>query len=340
MMENLAELLGCWQKKNGRHALPWQHKGPYETWISEVMLQQTQVQVAIPYYKKFLESFPTVDELAEATPDEVLAHWAGLGYYSRARNLHNAAQTIQKEFQGKFPSDLNTLVSLSGIGRSTAGAILSLGLNQRGVILDGNVRRVLARLFLIEGDLTKANKQKILWDLADQLTPLDPSLAKIHTQAMMDLGAIVCKRHNPRCDICPFRKNCRALQTNRIHELPQPKKTKYKEEQLWVVLQLIEFSGRTLFMRRPDNEIWGGLYTPFVGNNLRDLGKRYDIPRAIEGEFQRSLRHAFSHFKVTLDHYILRVGTAHQITIGEWAETRLFQKGVPAPIKQLIGSME
>ena len=339
-MVKLATKLSRWHKKHGRYSLPWQKKGPYETWISEVMLQQTQVSVVIPYYNKFLKSFPTVEALANASQDDVLAHWAGLGYYSRARNLHYAARIIKTEFQKNFPSDLDTLVSLPGIGRSTAGAILSLGLNQRGVIQDGNVRRVLARLFSIEGDLTKVKKQKVLWGLADLLTPLEPALAKVHTQAMMDLGALVCKRRKPVCEACPLRTDCQALKTNRVHQLPQPKKIKNQDEQLWIVLQLIEVSGRTLFIRRPDEAIWGGLYTPLIGKSLLDLSKKYEIPEAIEGEFQRSIKHTFSHFKVTLDHYILRINTTNQIAIGEWADTKVFRKGVPAPIRKLIEQTE
>ena len=339
-MVNLTTKLNRWHKKYGRHNLPWQQKGPYETWISEVMLQQTQVGVVIPYFKKFLESFPTVEALANASQDDVLAHWAGLGYYSRARNLHHTARRIKTEFQGNFPVDLSTLVSLPGIGRSTAGAILSLSLNQRGVIQDGNVRRVLARLFLVEGDLTKTKQQKILWELADQLTPLEPALAKIHTQAMMDLGALLCKRRNPMCETCPFTTECQALQNSRVDELPQPKKIKSQNAQLWIVLQLIETSGRTLFIRRPDEEIWGGLYTPLIGKSLLDLSQKYQIPEATKGKFQRSIKHTFSHFKVSLDHYILRIKTANQIAIGEWADIKVFQKGVPTPIRKLIEQME
>ena len=339
-MVDLATKLNRWHKKYGRHDLPWQQKGPYETWISEVMLQQTQVGVVIPYFKKFLKSFPTVEALANASQDDVLAHWAGLGYYSRARNLHDTARRIKTEYQGNFPADLSRLVSLPGIGRSTAGAILSLGLNQRGVIQDGNVRRVLARLFLVEGDLTKAKQQKILWELANQLTPLEPARAKIHTQAMMDLGALLCKRRNPVCEACPFRTDCQALQTSRVDQLPQPKKIKSQNAQLWIVLQLIETSGRTLFIRRPDEEIWGGLYTPLIGKSLLDLSQKYQLPEATEGEFQSSIKHTFSHFKVTLDHYILRIKTSNQIGIGEWVDARAFRKGVPTPIRKLIEPME
>ena len=340
MISNLANSLSIWHKKNGRHTLPWQHKGPYETWISEVMLQQTQVQVVIPYYRKFIDAFPTISVLAEASLDDVLAYWAGLGYYTRARNIHQSAQRIQTEFCGKFPSDIDSLVSLAGIGRSTAGAILSLGSNQRGVIQDGNVRRLFSRLFLIEGDLTKAKNQKKLWDLADYFTPLEPDLAKIHTQAIMDLGSLVCKRHKPICEVCPFGNDCEALRTRKIHELPEPKKMKRQKEKYWVILQLIDSSGRTLWIRQPDDGIWGGLHTPLVGNSLLELSENYQFPEALEGEFKATLQHSFSHFKVTLDHYILRVQRIDRLSVGEWAHKRVFKKGIPTPIKKLIFEVE
>jgi A/G-specific adenine glycosylase len=171
MIERFAERLADWQKRHGRHDLPWQQRGPYETWISEIMLQQTQVQVVIPYFNRFVASFPSEEVLAAAPIDDVLAHWAGLGYYSRARNLHRAAQVIMQEHQGSLPNDLDALIALPGIGRSTAGAIVSLGFGARGVIQDGNVRRVLSRVFCISGDLSKSNAQNQLWDLADTLTP-------------------------------------------------------------------------------------------------------------------------------------------------------------------------
>ena len=175
MIENFSERLAVWQNQYGRHELPWHGQGAYATWVSEIMLQQTQVQVVIPYFQKFMKDFPTISDLANASLDSVLAHWAGLGYYSRARNLHKAAKTIVSDHHCEIPKDLGLLIQLPGIGRSTAGAILSLGFGLRGVIQDGNVRRVLSRLFCIHGDLSKATAQKILWDIETMVWTGRPS---------------------------------------------------------------------------------------------------------------------------------------------------------------------
>ena len=230
MIERFAERLADWQKRHGRHDLPWQQRGPYETWISEIMLQQTQVQVVIPYFNRFVASFPSEEVLAAAPVDDVLAHWAGLGYYSRARNLHRAAQVIMQEHQGSLPNDLDALIALPGIGRSTAGAIVSLGFGARGVIQDGNVRRVLSRVFCISGDLSKSNAQNQLWDLADSLTPDDGAGSKVHAQAMMDLGSLICRRSKPNCVACPVADDCQALQRNAIAKFPERKQVKQRKD--------------------------------------------------------------------------------------------------------------
>ena len=336
MIDRFAERLARWQKVHGRHDLPWQRRGAYETWISEVMLQQTQVQVVTPYYKQFIVRFPSVQILAKAPLDDVLSHWAGLGYYSRARNLHKAARAIVENYEGKIPRDLGTLRELPGVGRSTAGAILSLGFGLRGVIQDGNVRRVLARLFAITGDLSKSKAQNELWSLADSLTPQTGKACRIHAQAMMDLGSILCRRTQPDCPACPFQTDCLAFQQNSVAKFPAPKRTNKRQDELWIVLQIVNQANETLFIKRPAKGIWGGLYAPPIGLSLKELGSDMNLNTVEEAEFVGDIAHAFSHFKVRLEHYRLKIGRDQIQVTGEWQMAQLFQKGVPTPIHKLL----
>ena len=339
MIERFAERLAEWQRKHGRHDLPWQQHGPYETWISEIMLQQTQVQVVIPYFNRFVASFPSEEILASAPIDDVLAHWAGLGYYSRARNLHRAAQLIMQEHQGSLPNDLDALVALPGIGRSTAGAILSLGFGARGVIQDGNVRRVLSRLFCIAGDPSKSNAQNQLWDLADTLTPDSGAESKIHTQAMMDLGSLICRRSKPNCKACPVADDCQALQSGSISRFPERKQVKQRQEELWIMLQLVNANEETLFIKRPSPGIWGGLYCPPIGVSLNQLAADIVNTKQLETEYVGASKHTFSHFRVRIEHYVASVNSA-DVRVGEWCRTERFQKGVPAPIQHMLSREE
>jgi A/G-specific adenine glycosylase len=336
MIDQFAQRLAAWQKLHGRHELPWQRKGAYATWISEIMLQQTQVQVVIPYFEKFIQDFPTVSHLANASLDSVLSHWAGLGYYSRARNLHKAANIVVSEYNSEIPKDLDSLIQLPGIGRSTAGAILSLGFGIRGVIQDGNVRRVLSRLFCIDGDPSKADAQKTLWKLADELTPQSGSDARIHTQAMMDLGSLICRRTSPACPQCPFSNDCQALQRGEVSQFPKPKRVKQRLDERWVVLQIINEDNEILLMQRPMSGVWGGLYTPPIGSSLSEIGKKLAIRDVLDADYQGELMHAFSHFKVYLEHYLLTIRSNDLPALGEWHSLSLFQKGLPAPIQKLL----
>lgn len=335
MIKGFAERLAEWQQRHGRHSLPWQQRGPYETWISEIMLQQTQVQVVIPYFNRFVASFPSEEALASAQIDDVLAHWAGLGYYSRARNLHRAAQVIMQEHQGSLPNNLHALIALPGIGRSTSGAILSLGFEARGVIQDGNVRRVLSRLFCISGDLSKSSAQKQLWDLADTLTPDSGAESKVHTQAMMDLGSLICRRSRPGCDACPVADYCQALQSDSIARFPERKKLKQRPEELWVMLQLVNAKGETLFVKRPSPGIWGGLYCPPIGLSLSELAADIVRNEQLETEYVGAISHTFSHFRVRIEHYAASVDEKN-VQVGEWCRADRFQKGVPAPINKIL----
>ena len=335
MISDLAFRLAQWHLTHGRHDLPWQHQGPYATWVSEVMLQQTQVATVIPYYQRFMDRFPTPAALSDAPMDEVLSHWAGLGYYARARNLHHAAKQVQHEFAGELPDTLDALMSLKGIGRSTAGAILSLGFKKYGVIQDGNVRRVLARLFAISGDLTSANAQKRLWALATDLTPKEGKDAAIHTQAMMDLGALVCTKSKPTCDRCPLVSDCSAYKQDLVHRLPEPKTRKVKQTREWVVLQLVNTANETFVVKRPPKGIWGGLYAPPISESRSALAKELGLELA-DVEEVCELRHAFSHFSVNLQlHRIMGLSSVPRVP-GKWVDLRTFEGGLPAPIYRLL----
>jgi A/G-specific adenine glycosylase len=257
--EHLQQCVLDWFDQSGRHDLPWQQNtNAYRVWISEIMLQQTQVQTVIPYFERFMARFPTVATLATAAIDDVLALWTGLGYYARARNLHRAAQQIMSTHQGVFPADLDALLALPGIGRSTAGAIRSLAFDQPAAILDGNVKRVLARFYAIAGWPGSTATQKALWAASEQLSPT--SRCRDFTQAMMDLGATVCLPKQPRCANCPLRNHCQAYANNTIEHYPErrAKAIKPNRSVTWLLLQ--NSQGELGFEKRPSQGIWGGLY--------------------------------------------------------------------------------
>ena len=255
-----SERLICWQKQYGRHHLPWQVKNPYCVWLSEIMLQQTQVATVLDYYPRFLEKFLTVQTLAAAPQDEVLSLWAGLGYYSRARNLHKAAQQVVEQFGGTFPSERKDLETLCGVGRSTAAAICAFAFNRRETILDGNVKRVLCRVFARDGNPQDKKFENSLWTLAESLLPSENADMPAYTQGLMDLGATVCKRTKPLCHQCPMADICEAKKQNRIAELPR-KKTAPEVQTLplyWLIVRNPD--GAILLEKRPAKGIWGGLY--------------------------------------------------------------------------------
>jgi A/G-specific adenine glycosylase len=255
----IASRLVAWQRKHGRHGLPWQHtRDPYRVWLSEIMLQQTQVTAVLDYYQRFLSQFPTVKALAEAPADQVMTQWAGLGYYARARNLHACAKQVMSTWNGKFPPDASGLATLPGIGPSTAAAIAAFCYGERAAILDGNVKRVLARLFAIEGDPTSRPTELQLWSLARDLVPTaracaaDPDLMSAYTQGLMDLGATVCTRGRPKCEACPLKKDCLALLQGRCDELPWPRTRKVLPERSTAML-IAHRPGYLLLVQRPTN---------------------------------------------------------------------------------------
>ena len=254
-----AEKLIDWHTQHGRHDLPWQGtRDPYPIWVSEIMLQQTQVATVIPYFRRFMARFPDIAALAHASEDEVLAHWAGLGYYARGRNLQRAARLIIEQHAGIFPQDMDDICALPGIGRSTAAAIAAFAYGTRGAILDGNVKRVLARVFAIEGWPGNKHVETQLWQLASSLLP-EHSI-EVYTQAMMDLGATVCTRTCPRCGVCPINASCIAFKKGLTDQLPAPRPRKTLPEKQAQFL-VIRHGTDVLLEKRPSPGIWGGLWS-------------------------------------------------------------------------------
>ncbi len=302
--EHFSRRIIDWYHEFGRKTLPWQiDKTPYRVWVSEVMLQQTQVATVIPYYQRFMESFPTIIDLANAPIDEVLHHWTGLGYYARARNLHKTAQMVRDDYQGKFPTTIEEVNALPGIGRSTAGAVLSLALGQPHSILDGNVKRVLTRHFAIEGWYGVSKVEKKLWQVTDELTPQDGTT--FYNQAMMDLGASHCSRSKPNCDSCPVQSTCIAYETNRVKEFPHSKPKKTTPVKTTLML-LIEHNQQVHLAKRPDSGIWGGLYC-FPEFTDKDTMNSWLDNQGIGGVLKKlaPLRHTFSHYHLDITPYHL-----------------------------------
>lgn len=302
--EKFGQQVVSWYHKQGRKHLPWQQdKTPYRVWISEIMLQQTQVATVIPYYQRFMESFPSITDLANADEDVVLHHWTGLGYYARARNLHKSAKIMAENYAGNFPIDIDEVIALPGIGRSTAGAILSLSLKQHHPILDGNVKRVLARSYLVEGYNGLTKFDKALWQLSEQLTPAIQTDS--FNQAMMDLGATICTRSKPICALCPVEQSCLAKANDQQMNFPQkkPKKTIPIKKTIMVIPRISnERSHKVLMEKRPPAGIWGGLW---CFHEIDELAEIDDLManlslKALSLETHNEFRHTFSHFHLDI----------------------------------------
>ena len=299
--DTIALKLLAWGDRHGRRDLPWQiDPTPYRVWISEVMLQQTQVTTVLPYYERFTGRFPDVATLATATLDEVLHTWTGLGYYARARNLHRAARAVMQEHDGRLPTDIDTLRRLPGIGRSTAGAILALSSGWRHPILDGNARRVLARVFAVDGDPAGSTTQKRLWALADACMP--SNRVSQYTQAIMDLGAGVCTRNQPRCDACPLDTVCLAHRTRREQELPSPRRRRARPRRTACALVIRDVTGALLVQKRGEDALWGGLWSlPQFDSEPEALNWLADhFPTATGVNALGSQHHAFTHYRLDL----------------------------------------
>jgi A/G-specific adenine glycosylase len=343
-MTDFSSRLIIWQKQHGRHDLPWQNTtDPYAIWVSEIMLQQTQVTAVIGYYSKFMQRFPTIAALADATQDEVLQHWSGLGYYSRARNLHNAAQTIMDEHGGVFPQDFDTIQTLSGIGRSTAAAIASFAFNQVQTILDGNVKRVLARHFAVEGWPGTPKIENQLWSLAESLLPATDMVA--YTQGLMDLGATLCSRSKPQCPQCPLMSSCQAYQQQRVSQLPTPKPRKTIPEKHTTMLILRE-GDHVMLEKRPPSGIWGGLWSFPEQESSDDYSAIAQQRFGMTVQLQKALpqlSHAFTHFKLHITPQPLLV-TKQQSKVEEAGQIWLsiedaIGAAIPTPVRKILQSL-
>lgn len=346
---SFATTLIQWQQQHGRHQLPWQQtRDAYRIWLSEIMLQQTQVATVIPYYARFLQRFPTIFSLAEAPVDDVMAHWSGLGYYTRARNLHRCAQRVVADYNGLFPADTELLRDLPGIGQSTAAAISAFAYGTRAAILDGNVKRVFCRVFGVEGFPGSASVEKQLWELAIALLPTEAIEA--YTQGLMDLGATLCTRSRARCNECPLASRCNAKATNRVSELPTRKPKKVAPEKFTVML-VVEHEQTILLEQRPPSGIWGGLMSlPEVSRLM--TSKAHQITRAELdhmlaefGEVESISRmpeftHAFSHYKLTVVPVRVRMKRVFMLAAQRsycWLPVaKLSEAALPAPIKKLL----
>ena len=335
---DFAERVVAWQRAAGRHDLPWQNtRDPYRIWLSEIMLQQTQVATVIPYFQRFLDRFPTIEALADASPDVVSALWAGLGYYARGRNLHRCARQIVAVNGGKFPESIAQLRALPGIGRSTAAAIAVFACGSRAAILDGNVKRVLCRHFGVKGFPGLAAVDRELWLLAERLLPQGDIEA--YTQGLMDLGATVCTRSRPRCGNCPLAESCLAKGEGRQGELPMARPRERLPERR-ATFVLISDGQRLLLERRPPTGLWGGLLVPPEGEAAAVLARLGLVGKRLQP--LAPVRHAFTHFRLTLDPIFCRVQPASGI--GEPGLTWVplddaATAGVPAPIRKLIERM-
>lgn len=305
----IAQLVLDWYQRFGRKTLPWQlEKTPYKVWLSEVMLQQTQVMTVIPYFQRFMTKFPTVGRLAAAPLDEVLHLWTGLGYYARARNLHKAAQLIAEWHGGEFPQDFDAISALPGIGRSTAGAILSLALDRHYPILDGNVKRVLARYYAIAGRPGKKEVEQHLWRLSEQVTPAR-GVAQFN-QAMMDLGAMVCTRSRPKCELCPLHRGCQAYATHSWASYPGKKpKQVLPEKTAWFLL--LQDGNRVWLEQLPAVGLWGGLFCfpQFADPQALALWLTQRGLPSGQCEQLTAFRHTFSHFHLDIVPMWQKVGT-------------------------------
>ncbi|MCP5474828.1 MAG: A/G-specific adenine glycosylase [Rhodanobacteraceae bacterium] len=338
---DFAGRLLAWFDQHGRHDLPWQHpRTPYRVWLSEVMLQQTQVQTVIPYFEAFLTRFPDLPALAAASLDEVLAQWSGLGYYSRARNLHRAAQICVAQHRGELPDDFHQLLALPGIGRSTAGAILAQAHGARHAILDGNVRRVLSRYRRVAGDPASSTTQAALWQLSESLLP-DARLAD-YTQALMDLGASVCSRTRPTCLLCPLQDDCGAHLTGAVAQFPQARVRRERPLRSCVQLWVQDRQQRLLLKRRSPTGIWAGLWSlPEADTQAAAIEILHgDGLRARSSSVLTSLRHEFTHYSLDIQVLAVEVEAA-ALTDNDtrwFATPEALALGLPQPVRRLIES--
>ena len=344
LLADFAPRLIDWQRRAGRHGLPWQGtRDPYRVWLSEVMLQQTQVSTVLTYYPRFLLRFPDVQALAQAHEDEVMALWSGLGYYSRARNLHRCAQVVVSEHGGRFPATAEGLQTLPGIGASTAAAIAAFCHGERISILDGNVRRVLTRLLAFSGDLAQPAQQRLLWDLAQALLPAAPTADDMaaYTQGLMDLGATLCTRSRPRCGDCPMGDLCQGAAQGRPGDFPVKSRTLVRRHESWTLLicrTQIEGQPHVWLQRRPPRGIWAGLHCTPV--HASEAEAQASLPDGVTGLVARplaALSHSLTHRELRLQPLLVDVPADVRPGEGQWVNcSDLPGVGLPAPVRQLL----
>jgi A/G-specific adenine glycosylase len=340
----IAVRLNAWHARFGRHDLPWQRdRSAYRVWVSEVMLQQTQVATVIPYFERFMVRFPEVRSLADAGADEVLHLWTGLGYYARARNLHRAAQVIRDEHGGQFPLEFDAVMALPGVGRSTAGAILALSTGARHPILDGNVKRVLARHHGVDGPIDENATLTRLWQIAEAETPTTD--VSVYSQAIMDLGATLCTRAKPRCAECPLSADCRARLESRQDELPATKRRRTPRKQRRAVMLVARHASSVLLVQRPPTGIWGGLWClpEFADRDSATQFAARQLPHAqLANAPLPDIEHSFTHFDLVItpiEAHCLDPRAVREA--GElWYDlARPARVGLPAPIKTLLETL-
>jgi A/G-specific adenine glycosylase len=334
---HFSERLITWFEQHGRHDLPWQvTDDPYKVWVSEIMLQQTQVKTVLQYFERFMQRFPTVNDLGNASWDDVVPFWAGLGYYARARNLHKAAGVVTAK--GAFPKTLAEWIELSGVGPSTAGALMSLGLRQFGVIMDGNVKRVLSRYLALDGDSTRSAFIKNIWQIAEALTP--QNRAYDYNQAIMDLGATICTPKKPLCLYCPMQSDCVAFKQNRVLELPQKPARKVIPTRQATVL-LIQCHQKRLWHQRPSEGLWGGLWClPVIENDIAQTLTNLNLIHGIDG---KKIRHTFTHFHWELQALHIEIDTTQKEPLQSYFgsfrwmnEAEAYAAGVPEAMRKLL----
>ncbi len=340
---SFSDALLSWFDIHGRKQLPWQHPiTPYRVWLSEVMLQQTQVDTVIPYFERFLTSFPTIEALAEADLDKVLHLWTGLGYYARARNLHKCAGIVAEEYKGDFPGDPESLIALPGIGKSTAHAITSIAFGQPTAIMDGNVKRVLARYHQVEGWPGTPKIETQLWHFAEQHMP--NLRCGDYTQAIMDLGATLCKRSKPNCSECPMNQHCNAYKNGLTAELPNKKPKKAIPTKSTTMLIAQDPQGRLLINQRPPQGIWGGLWSFLEFEDESEALKHgQSLGDVTHKESWSSIRHVFSHYKLDIHPLIAQITPASSINENQQQWVTLedaLALGLSAPVKRLIETLK
>lgn len=332
----------AWQKKHGRHDLPWQNtQDPYAVWLSEIMLQQTQVVTVRDYFARFMQRFPTVRDLAKAHEDEVLGLWSGLGYYSRARNLHKAAQQVVALHGGHFPKDAQTLQTLPGIGPSTAAAVASLCFGEAVAILDGNVKRVLTRFLGYSADLSESKNERALWQLAQTMLPTQvvQKSMPFYTQGVMDLGATVCTPKQPACDRCPLQNDCLAKAQGQPERYPvKTKKLKRSSEQLWL-LWAQTAKGAVWLTQRPAKGVWASLYCLPVFDDFNTLQAAVPSQHRIKMHELDTFKHVLTHKDLHIHPVLVQLPQSVTLASGRWVKADAWPAlGLPAPVRKLLAS--